>query len=405
MLPTLRRNIRSDVSKNKALRDILSPTAKALEIISVEELEYQVYNTKTIAIIEENGITEERVLIYNRLALNELLSEAVISGSTIEQIINNLNEQGFDFTVDDLELVSGQVKAKVTSLGYYNEEIVDPVDPVDAIDYALITIPDLFISLTINGTVIQGVTENDGYTTDLEETLKSHGIFPINTNDNYGCNNLYRLQAMTETELNIVLVTTDGSDDGDMGVSYLPGQPNTTIVGTDIYNNFGWDNSADIYKSISFTLGPRKSLTQDQINNLDKIFIQNEFVLDNRANAYGHQNIRMEIYFNDQLVFNGTLENSTKCVIADKAINDWLISTNSPFHSNLAQWLNAPYLSFTNIPAEQWLKVTLVAIYTGPTVPITVNDGVLSHFDNAGLVTHGVDRKTAEFYIFDPFNF
>ncbi len=170
-------------------------------------------------------------------------------------------------------------------------------------------------------------------------------------------------------------------------------------------NHFGWDNSADIYKSISFTLGPRNSLTQDQINNLDKIFIQNEFVLDSRANAYGHQNIRMEIYFDDQLVYNGTLENSTKTGLANNAINNWLTANNSSFSSTMSYRLNAPYLSFFNPPANQWLKVTLVAIYIGPAISITVNDGVLSHYDNSGLVTHGTDRKTAEFYIFDPFNF
>lgn len=51
MLPLIRRNIKTDVSKNRPLKDILSPTASALEIISVQPLTYNVYNTKTIAII------------------------------------------------------------------------------------------------------------------------------------------------------------------------------------------------------------------------------------------------------------------------------------------------------------------------------------------------------------------
>lgn len=58
MLPLIRRNIKTDISKNKSLKDILSPTASALEIISVQPLTYNVHNTKTIAIIEEDGVIE-----------------------------------------------------------------------------------------------------------------------------------------------------------------------------------------------------------------------------------------------------------------------------------------------------------------------------------------------------------
>ena len=401
----LRNKLKTASFRNQSLQDILKSCSAAIELISVEPYTGGIHNTKMTLKLNRGDnypIQEryyERIHFYNRVSIARAIEGLTAIGGDLSQIVENYNLQGCDFTVDDVELVSGVLKAKIDSLGYYNEDEIEGM-----VDYALITIPTNFISLTINGTVIQGTTENGGYI-DLSETLKSHGIFPINTNDNYGCNNLYRLQAMTETELNIVLVTSNGEDEGSEGVSYLPGQPNTTIVGTDLYNNFGWDNSADIYKSISFTLGPRNSLTQNQINNLDKIFIQNEFVLDSRANAYGHQNIRMEIYFDDQLVYNDTLENSTKTGLANNAINNWLTANNSSFSSTMSYQLNAPYLSFFNPPANQWLKVTLVAIYTGPTVPITVNDGVLSHFDNAGLVTHGVDRKTAEFYIFDPFNF
>lgn len=394
-LPSPRKKLLGVSSRNRSLQDILRSLREAVGILEVIPVPIGIYNTKIIMLLS-NG--EQRIQFYNRLVIADIIPEEFVSSGNLANDIDALNSiHGCDFTEDDLELVGGKLRAKSNSLGYYNEEIVD------AIDYALIAIPNYFISLTINGTVIQGITENDGYI-GLSEALKSHGIFPINTNDNYGCSTLYRLQAMTETELNVVLVTSDGEDAGFYGVSYLPGQPNTTIVGTDLYSNSGWDNSADIYKSISFTLGPRNSLTQDQINNLDKIHIQNEYLLDNRADAYGHQNIRMEIYFDDQLVYNGTLENSTKTDLANNAINNWLTANNSSFSCTMSHEY-APYLSFINPPANQWLKVTLVAIYIGPATSITVDDGVLSHYDNKGLVTHGTDRKTAEFYIFDPFNF
>ena len=124
MLPTLRRSIKTDVSKNRSLKDILSSSASALEIISVQPLTYNVYNTKTIAIIEEDGVIEKRSLVYNRLNVNLLLQSVSIVGNTINEIIDNLNDLDFDFTTDDLDLVNGMLITKPTSLGYYGAPIL-----------------------------------------------------------------------------------------------------------------------------------------------------------------------------------------------------------------------------------------------------------------------------------------
>lgn len=120
MLPTLRRNIKTDVSKNRSLKDILPSTAKALEVLSVETVEYEVYNTKVIVKVLENDVEEDRVLFYDRLNIKTLLQGVAINGETIEDVIEDLNSKGYDFTTDDIELVGGEVVAKATSLGYYN---------------------------------------------------------------------------------------------------------------------------------------------------------------------------------------------------------------------------------------------------------------------------------------------
>lgn len=124
MVSSIRRNIKTDISKNRSLKDILSPTASALEIISVQPLTYNVYNTKTIAIIEEDGVIEKRSLVYNRLNVNLLLQSVSIVGNTINEIIDNLNDLEFDFTTDDLDLVNGMLVTKPTSLGYYGAPIL-----------------------------------------------------------------------------------------------------------------------------------------------------------------------------------------------------------------------------------------------------------------------------------------
>ncbi len=121
LMPQLRRSIKTDAVKNRGLKDILSPTAKAIEIISVEKLDYHVYNTKTVAIIEENGIQEERVLIYNRVDLLPAIALLNLGDATLQNIINDLVDLGYDVTEDDVDFNSESIIVSVapTSLGFY----------------------------------------------------------------------------------------------------------------------------------------------------------------------------------------------------------------------------------------------------------------------------------------------
>ena len=45
----------------------------------------------------------------------------------IEELIQDLNRLGYDFTTDDIEIVGGSVRALPYSLGYYNREIEDTI--------------------------------------------------------------------------------------------------------------------------------------------------------------------------------------------------------------------------------------------------------------------------------------
>lgn len=121
MLPSIRRSIKSNVSKNRPLKDILSPTAEALEVTSVEALNYHVYNTKAIVKVLENNIEEDRILFYNRLDIETLLQGVVIIGETTEDVIKDLNGKGYDFTTADITWDVNKVVAVPTSLGYMGE--------------------------------------------------------------------------------------------------------------------------------------------------------------------------------------------------------------------------------------------------------------------------------------------
>lgn len=130
-MPGLRRNLKADASKNKSLRSILGSTFNATEVISIEPVEWSVHNTKLVVRgHDEAGVEDERVCFYDRDNIKTLLNGVTIIGTTIEEMIVDLNSKGFDFTIEDLELVEGKVVAKVNSIGYYNGDET-PADCTD----------------------------------------------------------------------------------------------------------------------------------------------------------------------------------------------------------------------------------------------------------------------------------
>ena len=115
MLPRLRTKLKNVSSKNRSLQDILGSSSDTRAVKSIEPHDGGIHNAKLI-LESSNGI--QRVQFYNRLDLAVILNGIEIEATTIEDIIDELNVRGFDFTEDDLEIVEGILRAKETSLGY-----------------------------------------------------------------------------------------------------------------------------------------------------------------------------------------------------------------------------------------------------------------------------------------------
>ena len=118
MLPALRKRLKTISDSNKGLQDILQSMQKGTEILSVEPYNGKVHNTKiTLEIDKGSNYPEqeryvERVHFYNRLNLAEVLQDVYVDPQEdIEIIIEQLNNQGYDFTIDDVEFV-GNAKIK-----------------------------------------------------------------------------------------------------------------------------------------------------------------------------------------------------------------------------------------------------------------------------------------------------
>lgn len=132
-LPQMRVNLRNLSSNNQSLQDIIKSCILATEVISVEPYDGKIHNTKMVIQIDKGSLLPaqeryiERVQFYNRLDIAEVLDGAVYDTGDeggITSIIASLNNQGFDFTTDDVEIVGSILKAKIYSLGYFNKPVI-----------------------------------------------------------------------------------------------------------------------------------------------------------------------------------------------------------------------------------------------------------------------------------------
>lgn len=119
MLPTLRTKLKNVSKNNKSLQDILASCKIAESVISVEEHKKGIHNTKIILLLA-NG--DKRVHFYNRVLLSTIIPDGFLSSGDVALDIEHLNSlYGCDFNSDDLDLISGSLVAKETSLGYYDK--------------------------------------------------------------------------------------------------------------------------------------------------------------------------------------------------------------------------------------------------------------------------------------------
>jgi len=115
MLPSIRTRLNNPGKTSEALRQLLNLTYPGVEIESITVVDNGIHNTKLILALP-NGV--ERVVFYNRTDIATMLRSDMINGREINEIINSLKLEGFDFTEDDLEIVENKLSAKSTSLGY-----------------------------------------------------------------------------------------------------------------------------------------------------------------------------------------------------------------------------------------------------------------------------------------------
>ena len=115
MLPSIRTRLNNPGNTSQAFRRLLNLTYPGVQIESITVVENGIYNTKLILALPDSV---KRVVFYNRTDIATMLRSDMINGREINEIINNLKLEGFDFTEDDLEIVEDELSAKPTSLGY-----------------------------------------------------------------------------------------------------------------------------------------------------------------------------------------------------------------------------------------------------------------------------------------------
>lgn len=141
-LPQIRNKVSvSSNNKNKSLKDLLTPMGPGVEVLSVEAIKSPLHNTKVVIKLNgvkashafnEDDVTDKaplRTIYYNRVDIADVLPPSISAPlSDIDAVIEELNSKHqCDFTTDDIESGDYGIRAKETSLGYYNSGKVTEV--------------------------------------------------------------------------------------------------------------------------------------------------------------------------------------------------------------------------------------------------------------------------------------
>lgn len=130
----LRKRLKSISFKNEGLQRVLRTCTGAVDIISIEEHQGGIHNTKVIFLMADG---EKRVQFYDRVDIKQVIpGNFISSGDVVEDILTLNAVYGCDFNEDDLIIEGGKFKAKSESLGYYNVSAQKPTIPnVEPINY------------------------------------------------------------------------------------------------------------------------------------------------------------------------------------------------------------------------------------------------------------------------------
>lgn len=144
-------------NKNRSLKDILAPMGAGVEVLKVEAINAPMHNTKATIRIDNSKITAVageylpterysiRVIFYNRIDIATILPENIDAPlNNLSVVLKELNSvHQCDFTEDDIEILNNTIRAKETSLGYYNSgEVVVGGIPTDTVSFGVRTLPE-----------------------------------------------------------------------------------------------------------------------------------------------------------------------------------------------------------------------------------------------------------------------
>lgn len=176
-LPLPRKKLRGVSFRNRSLQDIFRSSQEALRVLEVIPVPIGLHNTKIIVLLADGK--HQRVHFYNRLLLKDVIPDTFVSSGNLASDIDTLNSlHGCDFNEDDLELVGGALKAKPSSLGYYEAE-----ETGGEINYCAISLPTAHLSPSFSEHVGNGYETGKGFilkingrSFDIREAWEDRGI-------------------------------------------------------------------------------------------------------------------------------------------------------------------------------------------------------------------------------------
>jgi len=177
LLPSPRKKLRGVSFRNRSLQDIFRSSQEALQVLEVIPVPIGLHNTKIIVLLADGK--HQRVHFYNRLLLKDVIPDTFVSSGNLARDIDTLNSlHGCDFNEDDLELVGGVLKAKPSSLGYYDTE-----ETGGEINYCAISLPVARLSPSFMEHLYDGseagkgfILKINGRSFDINEIWEERGI-------------------------------------------------------------------------------------------------------------------------------------------------------------------------------------------------------------------------------------
>lgn len=396
-MPQLRKKISlSAGNKNKALRDILTPTGIGSYVESVETVIGQLHNTKAVIMVDQwvNGTQSslnsdrfiKRSILYNRVDINTMVPETVgVPRGDINTIIKTLNTKyQCDFTIDDLEIVNRNLVAKPNSLGYYG--VIESA----GVDHVYLSVDDVE-RIVIND--VEWLVSEDPLGRMGETYLKDMGLLLIDSQDSLGCFRLKRLQNTTSETFNVVL---HGVADSIMGsFEVLTPQLNQTVVAEEDARD-EWVLT-EAFKKVSFTVGPNTTFNEQELLHLkDSHLVGSDSIIILALHDRGTVDCTFSFYVNDSLILSSKADTDELLNMISEALNAYFTSEGYLIDT-LVVMTEPRDISFEyNAGLKAPIIIRIEAAYNG--YPSTYMDSIFSN--RVWEIKDNV--KVVSFILYDP---